>query len=187
MTTLAGRPHAAVIVVDVQKSVVENAHLRDLVVANIATLVARARAHGVPVVWVQHSDNELLKGSQGWEIVDELRPAPGEPIVEKNFNDSFEETSLEDELAKRGVGRLFVTGAQTEWCVRSTLHGAVARGYDTILVEDAHTTAEPLPGDGDISAAQVIAHTNRYWCWHQAPHRECGITSTAELDFADLS
>jgi nicotinamidase-related amidase len=187
VTTLQGRPNSALIVVDVQQNVVQGAYRRDDIVANISSLVARARAHGVPVVWVQHSDDDLIKGSQGWQIVDELSPAPGEPVIEKHFNDAFEETTLEDELERLGVSRVMVSGAQTEWCVRSTLHGAVTRGYDTILVEDAHTTAEPHPESGEISTAQVIAHTNRYWCWHMAPHRECGIMSTAEVDFANRS
>ena len=62
MTTLSDRPHTALMVIDVQKGVVGEAHERDAVVANISTLVDKARGEGVPVVWVQHSDEQLREG-----------------------------------------------------------------------------------------------------------------------------
>jgi hypothetical protein len=142
MTTLEHRPRTALVVIDVQNDVVGGAHERDAVVANIGSLVARARAEQVPVVWVQHSDDGLEHGSDGWRIVPELEPDPCEPLVEKSYGDSFEDTRLEDVLAELEVGRLLVTGAQTDACIRSTLHGALAAGYDATLVSDAHTTED---------------------------------------------
>lgn len=183
MSSFKNRENSALVVVDVQHAVVANAHRRDEVVGNIKMLVDRAREAGVSVVWVQHSDAELIEGSDEWQIVPELNPLTDEVVIGKHYNDSFEDTDLEKELSALSVGRLYVTGAQTEWCVRSTLHGAVTRGYDTILVEDAHTTAERTSDSAGISAEQVIAHTNHYWCWHQAPRRECGIVAAAELSF----
>ena len=126
MTTLQDRPHTALLVVDVQVGVVEGAHQRDAVVANIGTLVERARQERVPVVWVQHSDEYLARGSDEWKIVPELAPADAEPVIEKNFGDSFEDTDLETVLSDLGVGRLIVAGAQTDACIRSTLHGALS-------------------------------------------------------------
>src|SRR3954451_5823144 len=139
MTTLENRPNTALLVVDVQNGVVEGTPERDAVVANVGSLVERARRGQGPVVWVQHSDEGLPKGSDEWRIVSELTPDDAEPLVEKNFGDSFEDTTLENVLADLGVGRLVVVGAQTDACIRSTLHGALARGYDAILVKDAHT------------------------------------------------
>lgn len=178
MSTLAGRPDSAVIVIDVQNGVVANAHDRDGVVSRIASLVERARRQSVPVIWVQHNDSELVKESDDWQIVPELKPQPGEPVVHKSYNDSFEETSLEAELAARNVGRLVVTGAQTEWCVRSTLHGAIARGYDAVLVSDAHTTEDMSE---TIPATSVIEMTNRYWKWHSAPGRSAGTELSSDV------
>lgn len=180
MSTLVGRPNTALVVIDVQNGVVENAHDRDGVVSRISDLVERARAGSVPVIWVQHSDDELVCESDGWQIVDALNPRSGEPVVRKSYNDSFEETTLESELAQRGVGRLVVTGAQTEWCIRSTLHGAIARGYDALLVSDAHTTddmSEVIP------ATSVIEITNRYWKWHSVPGRTAGVVTSEEVSF----
>ncbi|HEY1178650.1 MAG TPA: isochorismatase family protein [Phytomonospora sp.] len=183
MTTLENRPNTALVVIDVQVGVVAGGHERDAVVANIATLVAKAREAGAPVVWVQHSSAENLPiGGAGWEIVPELAPAKAEPLVAKTWPDSFEETTLEEVLAGLGVGRLVVAGAQTDECVRSTLHGAIARGYDATLVSDAHTT-EDLSAYGAPGPAQVIAHTNLYWTHHAAPGRSAGTVTTADAEF----
>jgi nicotinamidase-related amidase len=182
MTTLDNRPKTALLVVDVQNGVVADAHDRDTVVANIATLVDKARTAGVDVVWVQHNSEELVPDSDQWQLVPELTPAAAEPLVHKQYGDSFEDTELESVLADRGVGRLIVSGAQTDACVRSTLHGAIARGYDAVLVSDAHTT-EDLSPYGAPPPDQVIAHTNLYWKFHRAPGREAGTVETAEVDF----
>ena len=181
MTTLEGRPNTALLVIDVQTGVVAGAHERDTVVANVASLVDKARREQVPVVWVQ--DDGPGKGSDDWQIVGELSPDDAEPRIEKQYADSFEETPLEDVLAGLGVGRLVVVGAQTDECIRSTLHGAVVRGYDATLVSDAHTT-EDLTEWGAPPPDQVIAHTNLYWSNHAAPGRTAGTVETKDVDFA---
>ena len=186
MTTLGNRPNTALLVVDVQNGVVEGAHERDTVVANVASLVERARQERVPVVWVQHSDDGLVRGSDEWGIVPELAPGEAEPLVEKSYGDSFEDTILETVLSDLGVGRLVVVGAQTDACIRSTLHGAFARGYDATLVGDAHTT-EDLTAWGAPPPDQVIAHTNLYWTYQTAPGRTAGTVETKDVDFAGAS
>lgn len=183
MTTLTDRPNTALIVIDVQNGVVAGAHDRDGVIANINTLVDKARAEDVAVVWVQHSDDSLPRDSESWQYVPELLRHDSEPLVHKSYGDSFEDTDLEEVLAERGVGRLVVAGAQTDACVRSTLHGAFARGYDVTLVGDAHTT-EDLTEYGAPSPDKVIAHTNLYWQWQSAPGRRGGTVGTEEVSFA---
>jgi nicotinamidase-related amidase len=184
MTTLAGRPNTALVVIDVQNGVVGEAFDRDRVVGNVAQLVGRAREAQVPVVWVAHSDeNGLPLDSEPWQYVEELRREASEPLVHKTYADSFEDTDLEEVLAELQVGRLVVAGAQTDECIRSTLHGAIARGYDATLVSDAHTT-EDLSEWGAPPPEQVIAHTNLYWSGHRAPGRTAGTVTTDEVDFA---
>ena len=178
MTTLQNRPNTALLVIDVQNGVVGGAHERDAVVANVASLVERARRERVPVVWVQHSDEQLARGSEEWRIVPELAPGAVEPL----YCDSFEDTDLEAVLSGLGVGRLVVVGAQTDECVRSTLHGAFVRGYDATLVGDAHTT-EDLSAWGAPPPDLVIAHTNLYWSNQAAPGRMAGTVETKEVDF----
>ncbi len=186
MTTLENRPNTALLVIDVQNGVVAGNHERDAVVANIGSLVGKARQEHVPVVWVQHSDEGLPRGSDEWQIVPELAPADAEPLVEKNYGDSFEDTTLETVLTGLGVGRLVVAGAQTDACIRSTLHGAFARGYDATLVSDAHTTEDQTPW-GAPPPDKVIAHTNLYWTYQTAPGRTAGTVTTAEVDFSGPS
>ena len=182
MTILPDRPGTALLVIDVQNGVVAGGHNRDAVVANIASLVERARAGQVPVVWVQHSSDELPPGSETWQYVSELGQAAGEPVVHKRYGDAFEDTDLESVLAERKVGRLVVAGAQTDACIRSTLHGAVVRGYDATLVSDAHTT-EDLSQWGAPTPDKVIDHTNLYWQHHTAPGREAGTVPTDAVTF----
>lgn len=184
MTTLADRPASALLVVDVQTKVMASAHERDRVVANIGRAVARARGEGVPVLWVQHEDEgNLVKGSDAWRIVAELDPQPGEPRIEKRWGDAFEDTDLEATLARLNVGRLIVAGAQTDACIRCTLHGALTRGYDVILLGDAHST-EDLSAWGAPPPEQVIRHTNIYWEHQTAPGRTAAVATADEVAFA---
>ncbi len=182
MTSLRDRPGTALLVIDVQNDVVANALKRDEVIANINTLVDKARAHEVPVIWVQHADDNMPKGTDGWQYVPELQRRDTEPVVHKTYGDSFEDTTLESELAERGIGRVVVTGAQTDACIRATLHGAFVRGYDTLLVSDAHTT-EDFSEYGLPPADKVIAHTNMYWTWQAGPGRMASVVGTADVDF----
>lgn len=182
MTTLPDRTKSALLVIDVQNGVVDGAHNRDAVVANIRTLVDRARDADVPVIWIQHTDEDMPQGSEAWQYVPELSLEQDEPLVHKSYGDSFEETDLEQHLAARGVGHLIVSGAQTDQCIRSTLHGAITRGYDATLVRDAHTTVD-FTSYGAPPPEQVIAHTNLYWKYHTAPGRAGAVVDTAELRF----
>ena len=186
MTTLPDRPKTALLVIDVQNGVMEGAHERDTVIANINTLVEKARAEDVPVLWVQHTSENLPQGSEAWQYVRELTRRDSEPLVQKTYGDSFEDTDLETLLAERGVGHLVVAGAQTDACIRSTLHGALARGYDATLVSDAHTT-EDLTAWGAPAPDQVIAHTNLYWTSQTAPGRRAGTVATTDVDFEGAS
>ena len=186
MTTLENRPNSALLVVDVQVGVVAAAHQRDAVVANIGGLVDRARREDVAVVWIQHSDDHLAPRSDPWRIVPELAPDDAEPVVAKSYGDAFEDTNLEAVLADLRVGRLVIVGAETDACIRATLHGALVRGYDAILVADAHTTGDRTEW-GAPPPDQVIAHTNLYWKYTTAPGRTAGTVATQEVDFGGLA
>lgn len=180
MPSLANRPNAALLVIDVQNDVVARAHERDQVVAKIAALVDNARAASVPIIWVQQTDAELREDTDAWRIVPELTPMADEPIVAKEYGDAFESTNLESALDQLGVGHLVVTGAQTDQCIRCTIHGAFTRGYDVTLVADAHTT-EDTTAWGAPPPEQVIAHTNLYWNYQSAPGRIARTVCASEL------
>jgi nicotinamidase-related amidase len=180
---LADRPNLALVVIDLQKDVVANAYRRDEVIRAVNLLIERARGAHVPIIWIRHADEDLAAGSEAWQIVAELAPAPGEAVVEKGYRDAFEGTDFEQVLSRLGVGRLLVTGAQTDMCVRSTLHGALVRGYDATLVSDAHTTVD-MTQWGAPPPDAVIRHTNLYWSRQNAPGRMGGVIESRDVHFA---
>lgn len=182
MSTFADRECTALLVIDMQNDVVSDAYRRDETVGNIKDLVNRARESGTPVVWVQHSDEEMETGTTGWQIVPELAPRAGEAVIQKIYGDSFEDTTLEEVLATAGVGRLVVSGAESDACVRSTVHGAFTRGYDVTLVSDAHTTSD-MTQWGAPAPEVAISHINLYWQFQGAPGRTAAVTTTAEVAF----
>jgi len=179
MTTL-GRTRSALLVIDVQNEVVANAYQRDEVVANIGRALERARANTTPVIWVQHSDEYLPIDSPGWRIVPELEPTKGEPVVRKLYRSSFEDTDLEELLAKADVGHLFICGAETNNCVRHTSHAALERGYDVTLLHDAHTTTGYEWNNTMLEASQIIDEQNSSFWQYQLPGRSASIAAAAD-------
>jgi nicotinamidase-related amidase len=185
MATVREGSKSVLLVVDVQVGVVREAWEAPRVVGNVARAVERARAQGVPVLWVQHSDEDLPHGSPEWQWVPELRPAAGEPLIHKHFNSSFEQTGLEDELARLGATHVALAGAASNWCIRATAYGALERGYDLTLVKDAHTTGTMALDDGSkIEAAHVIRELNVAMTWLSYPGRKNGTALASEVQFA---
>lgn len=182
MTTL-NRPNSALLVIDVQVGVVQDAYERDAKVANMALAVTKARAAGIPVIWVQHSDEELVLESEAWEIVPELEPLAGEPIVRKLYRSSFEATNLESLLTDLNVGHLYVCGAESNNCLRHTSHSALERGYDVTLVGDAHTTTGWEWNGLVVDAARVIDEQNGNFYGYELPGRTAKVTMSKDLAF----
>jgi len=173
------------LVVDVQVGVMAEAWDSERITKNVARAVERARAAGVPVVWVQHSDKELLYGSPQWQWVPELVPVEGETVIHKKFSSSFEQTELENELATLGATHIALAGAATNWCIRATAYGALDRGYDLTLVEDAHTTGTmELDNETKIEASNVIDELNVCMTWVRYPGCANGTAAAENIDFA---
>jgi nicotinamidase-related amidase len=184
MATVREGNKGVLLVVDVQVGVVREAWDAERIVSNVAHTVERARASGVPVIWVQHADDELTQGSPEWQWVPELVPAPGEALIHKHFNSSFEKTALEAELAALGATHITLAGAASNWCIRATAHGALERGYDLTLVKDAHTTGTmELDNGSRIEAASVIQELNMAMRWLSYPGRTNGTAGAGEVDF----
>ena len=183
MSTFSDRTQSALVVIDVQNDVVETAYKRDEVVANINNCVNKARAAGVNVIWVQHSDEGLPLNSDGWQIVGELNPLEGEAKIYKTFRSAFVETDFSDVLSKLAVGHLYITGAETNNCVRFTSHNALELGYDLTLVEDAHTTSDFEWENGVVKASQIIDEQNASFAYLTLPEQEISLTTTADLLF----
>jgi nicotinamidase-related amidase len=172
---------AALLVVDVQVGVVKNTWEADRIVANVGSAVQRARSRGVPVIWIQHADEELAQESPDWEIVPELVPLESERRLRKAYNSAFEATGLEEELAHLGISHLILTGLATNWCIRATAYGALERGYDLTLVEDAHTTESLSDGDRVIEAADIVEELNTCMMYVSYPDRTSRIALAEEV------
>ena len=147
---------SALMIIDVQRDVVPRALNVEQVVSNINSLIGKARESGTPVIWVQHSDDYLVKNTDGWEFVPELKPAPGDLRIYKTRANSFTDTDLSETLEALGTKHLIITGAQTDFCVNATSNAAVELGFDVTLVSDAHTT-EDTPSS---TAVELIAEKN---------------------------
>jgi nicotinamidase-related amidase len=185
MATVREGDKGVLLVVDVQVGVMSEAWQAPRVIARIARAVERARAGGVPVLWVQHSDSELTYGSAQWQWVPELAPADGEPLIHKQFNSSFEQTVLEAALAERGATHIALAGAATNWCIRATAYGALERGYDLTLVEDAHTTGTiRLDNGASVEAEDLVRELNIAMTWLSYPGRTNGTATAEALDFS---
>lgn len=171
-------------VVDAQVGVMAAAWQADRVAANIARAVARARAHGVPLIWVQHHNHELPPGSPAWQWVPELVPAAAEALIPKRYNSAFEHTPLDDELARLSATHIVLAGAATNWCIRATAYGALDRGYDLTLVGDAHTTEDLTLDDGTVIRAEhVIPDLNTTLTWLRYPGRGSRVAAAEAVDF----
>lgn len=165
---------SAILVIDLQRGVVRDCFDADGVLTRTARLVDRARASGVPVVWVQdHGD--FAEGSPDWELAAPLERRPDEPLVKKEYRDSFSDTDLLAILERSRVQHLVVAGAQSDYCVRTTTQAAAVRGFDVTLVSEAHTTT-----DGE----QIVAHTNMYFGGLRYPGRHFAAEPHDRVDFA---
>ena len=185
MATVRQGNNGVLLIVDVQVGVMKESWDAPRIIENVARAVERARAQGVPVIWVQHSDENLVYGSPEWQWVPELAPAQGEPLIHKRFNSAFEQTALEEELARLGATHITLAGAATNWCIRATAYGALERGYDLTLIKDAHTTGTMELDDGArIEAADVIRELNIAMTWVSYPGRTNGTVTVEEVDFA---
>ena len=180
MTTL-GRSKSALLVIDVQNQVVDGAYNKEAVIAQINVAVAKARAAGVPVVWVQHSDEWMAIDSEDWQIVPQLVPAEGEARVRKLYRNSFEATDLESVLERLDVGHVYVCGAQTNNCVRFTSHGALDRGYDVTLIKDAHTTTDYTSGGAVVPAEVLVRDLNASFSEEELPGRSANAVGVAAV------
>ncbi|MET8331447.1 isochorismatase family protein [Streptomyces sp. NPDC005181] len=178
-------PHAsALLVIDMQNTLVAIAYRAAESVAAIAGLRERAKAAGVPVVTIQHRGNGMEAGTEGWRIVPELTPSADEEVVHKTSADSFLDTDLDKTLKRLGVTEVVVTGFATEICVDTTARQALSHRYDVVLVADGHTTSV-RPDSGDyVSPRQSIAHHNEIYRHIDFPGRSIRVLPASYVEFA---
>ena len=149
----------ALVIIDVQMGMFDEdgpVYNGENLLQTLSKLIGKAHQANAPVIYVQHNDEEFVKGGPAWPIHPFITPIAGDVVVQKRTPDSFHETNLGDELEKIGIKKLVVGGIQTEYCVDTTCRRAFSLGYDVTLVEDGHSTWD----NKYITAQQVIAHHN---------------------------
>ena len=185
MATIREDNQPVLLVVDVQVGVMREAWEAPRIIRNVCLAVEKARARGIPVIWVQHAGKELVYGSPDWQLVPELSPAEGEARIYKQFNSSFEQTPLEETLSRLGATHIVLAGASTNWCIRATAYGALERGYDLTLIKDAHTTETIVFDDGTkLEAAVIILDLNIAMKWLSYPGRTNTTEEAGKIEFA---
>jgi nicotinamidase-related amidase len=172
---------SGLLVVDVQNGVVDEMPGRDELIARIGRLVESARTAGRLVVWVQHGDEDLPRGSEAWQIVPELHPEDGEPVVEKHHRSAFGDTGLREVLRGFGIERLVLVGAQSAFCVDMAGKHALAEGFDVTWVCDGHGNGDQETTDGTVPDATVRALINRTWSSLRHPGREVEVVPAHEV------
>jgi nicotinamidase-related amidase len=194
MSSVTGRSRtSALLVIDVQHANTAQGWQREEVIGRIRALIDKAEAVGAPVIWIQHDQpgSQLEKGSDGWQIVEQVRPARGESIIEKQYLDAFADTSLRQRLDALDVGHLVICGAATDACIRATTQRSLVEGYDVTLVADGHTTDVgpwplPLPDGREIpvGAEQMIAYTNFFVADTEYPGLTTTVVPADDVKFA---
>lgn len=176
---------SALLIIDAQVGVMSSVWDQQRVTTNIEELVRKARAAGVPVIWVQHSDNDELKqGSANWKLLPNFVPRSAEPIIHKKYNSSFADTDLDQRLKALGASRLVLAGALTNWCIRSTAYAALERGYHLMLASDAHSTESlRLPDGKTVPAESIVSELNAVLGWVSVPNVRTEVKQTKDIGF----
>jgi nicotinamidase-related amidase len=177
---------SALLVIDVQQEALLGCPGGDEVVRRINELSRRAADGGVPVVFIQHEDeDELVKGTSGWELAADLERPDGSLLVPKTYRDAFEATELGSLLERLGARHLVVTGVHSDYCVQTTALSALIRGFDLTLVKDGHA-ARSTPGDHDpaLSPHAIQTFINARFSTLRYPGRRIEVLPAAEIRFA---
>lgn len=170
LTQIAGAPltpsplaSSALLVIDLQNEYQTGAlplDQLDRALNETKKLLALARAHGVPVFHFQHKTGPgapiFDPTGPYFGLIDAVKPAPGETVIEKSYPNCFTATGLAEALKASGRTEVIIAGAMTHMCISATARSALDHGYRATVVADACAT-RPLPGalGGSIPAAQV--------------------------------
>jgi nicotinamidase-related amidase len=170
----------ALLVIDVQEEALQGCPDGDGVVARINDLAGAAAAAGAPVIFIQHEDDqELVKGSAGWELAASLERPAGAHLVPKTYRDAFEETELGSLLERLGVRHLVVTGVHSDFCVQTSALSALVRGFDITFVSDAHAARS----SGELTPHAIQDFINSRFSTLRYPGRAIDVRRAAEVTF----
>jgi nicotinamidase-related amidase len=130
----------ALLIVDMQKEYYapQTKELMDRAVEHINYMIPKFEDRGLPVIWIQDIDEGegVVPGTEGFEVIDDLRPAADAVRIHKTYGNSFNKTELDAVLKKHGVDTPVVTGFCAEFCVLNTYRGAKDLDYFPIILKN---------------------------------------------------
>lgn len=131
----------------------------DAVTGWINLAASRVRAEGGQVVFIQHADDEAPVGSHAWQVIPALQTGAGDARIGKDACDAFGGTALAAHLQDSATDTVYICGFATEFCVDTAVRAAASRGFDVIVLADAHTTSDRP----HLSAEAIVEHHT--WIW----------------------
>lgn len=151
----------AMLVIDMQTMLVNaGPYHRDELLGNIGRLLSACRGAGIPVIYVQHDDEELVPGTENWEIAPAIAPKPGEKRFEKQYSSAFRKTGLQAYLRALNAQNLLICGMQTEYCVDTTIRVAFELGFNVTVPEGGTGTFDNWHFKAD---ELMYYYENRIW------------------------
>lgn len=172
----------ALIVIDMQRDVMATCPAAEPVLATVNALITRARRNGTPIVFVRHHDDDLVAGTDSWQLDPRLDHDVRDVIVDKTYRDGFANTELDDVLHRLGIHQLVITGAHSDFCVQTTALSALAHGYDITLVADGHAAEATLIAGVELAAATVTDFVNARMATLRYPGRKVDVLSAADVN-----
>lgn len=177
---------SALLVVDVQNAVVADLPDPAGFVQTISDLVSEARRAGAPVIWVQHADEDMPYGSEGWQMAPGLEPGAEEPVIQKTHRSAFAETKLAEVLREAGADRVVLVGSQSAFCVDMAGKHALAEGFSVTLVSDGHSNGDLNTADGLVRDSVITALINRTWSSLRHPGLDVKVLAANEIVWGTL-
>ncbi|MDP1395538.1 cysteine hydrolase family protein [Lysinibacillus capsici] len=157
----------ALIIIDIQEAFFldgqQNLWNSEAIIKNINASITWARRNEVPVIFIQHTDADdvdFALGQPRWELYHGLLRQAEDQVIQKTTWDAFYQTELAAYLQAHHIDQLIFAGAQTEFCLDTTIRSAFSHGYHhNILIEDAHSTLD----SNVLAAPQIIQHHESIW------------------------
>lgn len=153
----------ALVIVDVQQGMFtmpQKLYRGEETVERLGDVLQRARRNDVPIFHIRHEEpNGFERDAPGWFHHPVVAPRDGETIIDKRRSSAFHDTDFHARLQAAGIDHLVICGAQTQYCVESTIRNAVTLGYRLTAIEDGHTTFDTEL----LTAPQIIAHHHMIW------------------------
>ncbi len=170
----------ALLVIDMQVGLFEGKtprHDAEGTIQRIKQVAEAVRSTGGIVIFIQHEDDGMRKGTEPWKLLPALERSDADLVVEKQACDSFYRTELSSLLDLHGIKQLIITGCATDFCVDTTVRAAASRDYKVVVIKDGHTTKDRP----HLDAATIITHHNFLWQYLILPDGEVEVLPASEV------